>query len=277
MRENDEINIFDLWLIIVKHKKLFWLIFIIILVLGLAFAIMKPKKYEYTQAIQIATHLNDSGETVPFIASQAVMAKIQNIYLPIIFNQYAKSNLSQANELSAKSISVNDLNSPNMDSGLIAISAKGAVGTYKTYQTLFADILKQLQTDTYEKEQKEKAALGAYLKILQQQLKTQQVSQKTLQKSLGTNKGNLIQTTQQAVLVASQGEITNQLLGMISNIKNQMTYLQNSRFSSDFIRSTKPVGISTIAYIALAIFAGLIFAFVMVFIVEFFAQIKRMK
>ena len=53
--KEDEISLVDLWLVLVKRKRLVWGIFVLSILLGLAAAFMLTKKYAYTTAIEIGT------------------------------------------------------------------------------------------------------------------------------------------------------------------------------------------------------------------------------
>ena len=83
----DEINLMDLWLILVKHKKVFWSIFSAIVILGLIVALIIPRKYSITSAISIGQTIQDD-QMVLLESPETVKAKLENALVPKILSQY---------------------------------------------------------------------------------------------------------------------------------------------------------------------------------------------
>lgn len=77
--QEDEISLVDLWLVLVRHRRLMGGVFLGIALLGLAVALFMPRHYDYTTAIEIARKddgLLESPETV--------LAKLQQSYIPAV-------------------------------------------------------------------------------------------------------------------------------------------------------------------------------------------------
>jgi hypothetical protein len=83
----DEINLIDLWLIITKHKKVFWYVFATILVLSLIVGLIFPKKYTLSSTISIG-QVTQNNKTTYLESPETVKAKLQNALIPEILNQY---------------------------------------------------------------------------------------------------------------------------------------------------------------------------------------------
>ena len=272
MHQNNEISIYDLWLMFVKRKKLFLLVFITVFILGSVFAIFQPKKYEYSQIIQISTHLNINDAVVPLIASQTAILRINNIFFPTILNSYAQ----QSAALPTMHITVKDLNAPGHDGGVISLTARGAAMDEKAFKTLFTDIFGQLQKYTNEQLQREKAALTVYLGDLQKQLALQQTAQKNvIQSTIG--KRNVDFEIGQAIMVANQASATVKLMHEVSSVKSKLANMQRTHFISDCIRSRHPVGLSKSVVMILSAVVGAILGLFLVFIAEFIACIRTLK
>ena len=83
----DEISLIDLWLIIVKHKKIFLYVFSAIVLIGLIAALVMPKKYSITSTIGIGQTVQD--ERVILLESpETVKAKLENALVPEILSRY---------------------------------------------------------------------------------------------------------------------------------------------------------------------------------------------
>ena len=77
----NEISLIDLWLLIVKRKRLFWIIFFLVFTAGLAFPLMRPTTHEITSVIEIG-HILKNNELIPLESPETTMAKLKNAFLP---------------------------------------------------------------------------------------------------------------------------------------------------------------------------------------------------
>ncbi len=77
----NEISLIDLWLLIVKRKRLFWIIFFLVFAAALVFPLMRPATHEITSVIEIGHILRNDGLT-PLESPDTTMAKLKNAYLP---------------------------------------------------------------------------------------------------------------------------------------------------------------------------------------------------
>lgn len=86
-REN-EISLIDIWLLIVKRKRLFWITFFIVFVAGLVFTLLRPTiNHEITSVIEIG-HIIRNGELTPLESPETTMAKLKNAFLPKVLEEY---------------------------------------------------------------------------------------------------------------------------------------------------------------------------------------------
>ena len=82
----DEISLVDLWLVIVRHKKVFWSMFGVVVLAGLVLALLIPKKYAITTAIDIGQTVVD-GKIVPLESPETVKAKLENALIPNLLDK----------------------------------------------------------------------------------------------------------------------------------------------------------------------------------------------
>ena len=83
----NEISLIDLWLLIVKRKRLFWIIFFLVFAAGLVFPLMRPTTHEITSVIEIG-HILRKDELVPLESPETTMAKLKNAFLPNLLEDY---------------------------------------------------------------------------------------------------------------------------------------------------------------------------------------------
>jgi uncharacterized protein involved in exopolysaccharide biosynthesis len=84
---DDEISLFDLWLVLVRRRWLMALIFVVIAGLGLAYALTRPDVYEYTTTLSIGQIFKsgdeDSGPVLaPVQSPSGVVAEINSVHAP---------------------------------------------------------------------------------------------------------------------------------------------------------------------------------------------------
>ena len=87
----DEISLLDLAMVVVKRKKLFSLIFTGFIALGIAAALLNPKKYTYSTSIEIGSQII-SGTISPFESPQTLLAKTQHVFIPQTLNEQRQTN-----------------------------------------------------------------------------------------------------------------------------------------------------------------------------------------
>jgi uncharacterized protein involved in exopolysaccharide biosynthesis len=92
MQPEDEISLVDLWLVIAKHKRIFWYVFTTILLLALLAALLIPKKYTLTSTIGIGLMVQDNKEKL-LESPETVKAKLDNALVPKILSQYEDKDI----------------------------------------------------------------------------------------------------------------------------------------------------------------------------------------
>jgi len=253
----NEVNIYDFWLIIAKYKYLFWTIFIIILIIGTIVALLKPKHYEYTQNIKVANYYANNQE-VTFEDPDTIVSMITTTYLPKVLGQY---NSQHSNHLIY--LGKNNLSVANTKGGVISLTTRGTLKERQVFAELFRGILAQLIKDVDPRIQITRNYLTSQLVSLEKRLAVQININKNL-----TTKLNAQNALLEQFIINNQRDNIAQLTTHISDIRYEIATLQNSHFISELIRSITPVGMSKTMMIMLVIMMSAILSFLIVFMVE---------
>jgi capsular polysaccharide biosynthesis protein len=135
----DEINLVDLWLVLVRRRKVVFAVTAVCLIAGIALALILPRKYEYTTSIEIGSRA--SGTKVALIEPpETVLAKVQESYIPLVRQEY----LSQHPEKTrAPKIEV----SIPKNSQILVLRSKGPKANAEVYQSLQQAVVDRLTQD----------------------------------------------------------------------------------------------------------------------------------
>ena len=93
---DQELSLRDLIDMIIRRKKLVSVIFAVILVIGVAIALLMPAKLQYSQFVKLANYKNESGQVVTLESANQVQAKMQAIVLPIMNSKANKGDVSHS-------------------------------------------------------------------------------------------------------------------------------------------------------------------------------------
>jgi len=83
----DEINLVDLWLVLMKRRSLIAMVAVLSLLAGTMFALFNPPKYHYSTSIEIGTRFDGSNMAV-IESPETLLAKIQESYIPLARQEY---------------------------------------------------------------------------------------------------------------------------------------------------------------------------------------------
>ncbi|MFQ5488510.1 MAG: Wzz/FepE/Etk N-terminal domain-containing protein [Gammaproteobacteria bacterium] len=130
--QEDEISLVDLWLVLVKHKRVMAAIFFTIAILGLVYALLIPRVYTYATSIEIARSedkLLDSPDTV--------LAKLQESYIPFVLKENESADGDRL-KISAKIPKKSDL---------IVLESKAPEGADQRVQALHQEVVQLIAAD----------------------------------------------------------------------------------------------------------------------------------
>lgn len=92
---DDEIDLVDLWLVLMQHKAAIAIIACLTLLAGSLFALSMPTQYNYSTSIQIGAVVEMGAGRNHFVfieAPETVLAKINESYIPYVLNRYSSDN-----------------------------------------------------------------------------------------------------------------------------------------------------------------------------------------
>jgi len=135
----DEISLIDLWLVLVRRKKLLFTIFLLIVVLGLALAFVTPKKYGYSTSIEIGSRVIQD-RVQPIESPETLLAKIQESYIPFVQSQYRNQNQSD------KKIYGISARVPK-GSQLVVLESKGVESVSEIFKDLQQRVVNEVKKD----------------------------------------------------------------------------------------------------------------------------------
>jgi len=137
----DEINLFDLWFVLVKRRNLFLAIVLAFMVAGITFAVVKPVLHEYSAVLQVGVMVAGGNKEPKFIESPGnVLAKLTRSYIPLAQSEFLKKNpdIKSAPEITAKMASKSDL---------IILEARGEEKDSEMYLSIIQHVIRYIQKD----------------------------------------------------------------------------------------------------------------------------------
>lgn len=140
---NDEISVTDLIKVLIKRRKTMLMVFLVVLIASIAFALISKPKYEYTAVVEIGTVIKRAAtdpEIVLIDPPDTVAAKLEHSYIPYVLNQHYKNNPDDTHGYQLK-VSV------PKKSELVKIVAKGSDELADNYLQLLGQVLQQLKND----------------------------------------------------------------------------------------------------------------------------------
>lgn len=92
--QSDEISLVDLALAVWRHRRPAFFTILTFAVLGIAAALLLPKKYAYTTTIEIGARI-EGDKTVPLELPDTTLAKIKESYIPLARQEYLKAHAGE--------------------------------------------------------------------------------------------------------------------------------------------------------------------------------------
>lgn len=276
---DDQVSLIDIICRLAKHKKLFWRVFFIAVVIGVGVIFALPTKYQYTQAIKLPGYFDlDRAGYVYLSDKNTVANQIKNIYLPTALNHY-RSRHSDEREISQDKITVM-LNNSNQaydkkveENGQIFLMASDRAIKKESYQEVYQTIFSLLASDMKPLYEGMKQNLIDYQEGAHQyvELKKRVIKQngnESAMSAMPTTKGGSL--ARDLLLLSSVDMLRNMKINKVA-----LDTLQETRLDSEFVMS-KVHFISKAALIVLLGFASLMLSFLIVMWVEFMEKVKQM-
>ena len=276
--QEDEINLLDIWRILVKKKKLINIVWLVVILAGSAYAVLKPDIYGYSATIQLGSFFVD-GKEITVDDVKNAESKIKEIYIPFVLNDYYAKNPDLD-----KNIKI-DVSVPK-ESKILMLSSKSSEQKGPIYQELINKISANLIDNNNQIIKERKSIVLEQIANAKKRLQLLADSEKELttrtEKFDTAFKSSPIDNSGTTALVLT--ELSSQknqidrdkfaLEALILNKESELKIMQESKLLSAVTRSIEPVGLGAKLIVALSVFLGLIFA---VFIALAADSIEKMK
>ncbi|MCK0107306.1 Wzz/FepE/Etk N-terminal domain-containing protein [Marinobacter sp. S0848L] len=129
----DEISLVDLATTFIRHRRIFYAVFVTVTLLGVAYAFLTPEKYEYVSLIQIAK--KEKGD--PIQPAQATIATFENRWLPEVEAAYQAKN----DEKLPFNVSINNPES----TGLIRFRSEATGANAKAVEAIHESLIEHVK------------------------------------------------------------------------------------------------------------------------------------
>ncbi|MDG5499219.1 lipopolysaccharide biosynthesis protein [Marinobacter sp. BGYM27] len=233
-----EISLVDLAAVLVRRRRYFYTVFVLVFGVGLAWALLAPAQYQYISLFQTAQ--TSSNEYVESPAT--TIAVIKSRWLPEAEADYYKKN--------GKSLAVGVTLTNPEGTGLVRLESEAASDAKSAVASLHQFLLDNMQESLQAKIKQKKASLEQNLAA------TQRVVEKLMTSENGGN------------ALAAAFDRQSSLQGKLDSLTDTSN-LTIARASSE------PIGpkriLIVVVSILLALMAGVFFAFM----AEFFGRVRR--
>jgi hypothetical protein len=237
---DDEINLFDLWLILRKRWGAMGAIFGVVVALALVYALLMPQTYRYSAALEIG-QIPRGGELVPLETADTVTTRLNQVLLPD--QERAVVERTGANEL--------DLDAEVSVAGnVVTISGEGADANADAYSAYLGGAMERLVTIHRDRLADVRESIESNLEAVREQLAS-------FQRAAG----------QPGAWEAAAG-----LRLRAAELEAQLAALEPTRVISEPRASEEAVGPSTTVVVALAVVLGAMLAVFGAFMIEFVSR-----
>jgi uncharacterized protein involved in exopolysaccharide biosynthesis len=276
--QEDEINLLDIWRILVKKKLLILSIFLLITLVGSGYALIKAEVYGYSTAIQIGSFFVDGKKQLVDEVNNA-NTKVKEVLIASALGDFYRDHPEQA-----KNIKI-EVTLPK-ESELLIISGKCSEQNAAIYQELINKISSTLIASHVEITKARRDGLINQMANLKKRLEIVDDNEKELNKRIeGFDK------TMQTAPIDNSGtttlvltELSKQKLGinkekfdlqfLITAKENELSLIQETKAIYPVTKSIEPVGVSKMLLIILSGFIGIILG---VFMAMAWDAIEKMK
>ena len=242
---DDEIDLVELGVGIWRQRKLIVGITLLCLALATAFALLRPKQYEYSAAIQLGSIADAQGQLQPLVNPDSALTLLNKVVLPSVIDEYSK----------AHGIAPQDLKVEATLAGSIVLAGKASLVRGADVSAIENAAVDQLAKLTSSQMQSRLSVLKQQFAIANGEL---QILQGALQPAAGsTAKGD------GALQFLNQSKILTQKT-LIATLEGQIQSAQPAHLLSNPVRSPEPVGASRAVIVVLGgilgVFLGLLTA-----------------
>jgi hypothetical protein len=93
--QNDEISLFDVWQVLVKHRSIIWGSLALCFLFAGGFYLLKPLGFDVMSTLQVGSlHYDDKGQSVLIENTQDSLEKIKSAFVPLVIAEFKQNNPS---------------------------------------------------------------------------------------------------------------------------------------------------------------------------------------
>ena len=243
---DDEISLVDIALILVRRWKMMAVIFLVVVLAALAFALSKTYTYRYVSIYNVAERQPDNGSGIGTLESpQSVVARIDNYYFDVVSTQLLESKGLEELDFETEAEAPDNV-------AFLTISSETDEANAELVKEYHQAVLDEVKADQDRLLEKRRATL-------EQQLETTNASLEAARNSTRESA---------AELVASYTD-------KLFNVEQELTYLAEGHIQRVAAQGREPVGTSKALIMALAIVLGGMLAVMAAFIAEFAGTVRK--
>ena len=142
--QEDEIDLVDLGVSLWARRVLIASVFLICLVAGTLFALVRGPSYRYSMSFTLGTYATSQGALTPFPSYQSALSAIQHAYLPKTLGDYARKHPGFDPDAVDVKISAQSGDS------VVNIDARGSSATAAAIKAIEASVAKMMLNQTNE-------------------------------------------------------------------------------------------------------------------------------
>ena len=241
---DDEISLVDLASILVKRWKAMAIIFTVIVLGALAYALMMPRTYTYTSLYEVAEQGLDSALEAP----ETLVAKAQNLYLGPETRKLLAIMDSEPEVLPFETSITNPAKTL-----LVSLSSEADEGDEDIVKQLHDNVLARMQDG-------QKSRIESAKKSLQQQMEDAQEALDAVQQSSSNKLGS--------------AEVISSLMERIAKLKNGLADIRDGEISQTAVKSLLPTGTSRKLILMLGVVLGGLLAVMGAFFMQFASTVS---
>jgi uncharacterized protein involved in exopolysaccharide biosynthesis len=276
--QGDEINLLDIWRILVKRKKLIVAICLLITLMGIAYAILKPTIYAYSTAVEIGS-ISVGGKETPVDETNNAASKVKELYVNSVLTDFYRDNPNAEKDL------LIDVSVPK-NSEILMIGSKCSEEEAMLYRQLINKVSTKLVNDHSEKIKEFRAVLSEQIGNAKNRLALLEDNEKQIvQRIEGFDKAfkaSPIDNSGTTALVMTELSSQQQQIGrekfslqaQITDKESDLKLTHDTRLLYPVEKSIEPVGLDTKMMISAFVFVGLVLG---VFIALTWDFIEKMK
>lgn len=276
--QGDEINLLDIWRILVKRKKLIVATCLLITLMGSAYAILKPTIYVYSTAVQIGS-TSMGGKETPVDDINNAASKVKELYVNSVLSDFYRDNPNEKKDLEFE-VSV------PKNSQILMIGSKCSEEEAPLYDQFINKISAKLVADHSEKIKEFKAVLSERIGNAKNRLALLESNEKQIiqwiegfDKAFKASPIDNSGTTALVIteLSSQQQQISSEkfsLLAQITDKESDLKLTNDTRLLYPVEKSIEPVGLDTKMMISAFVFAGLVLGVFVALTWDFIEKLK---